>query len=102
MSLIEAQREDLNNSFTFPTNKMISNIRTATISAKGQIAIPKEARKKAGFKEGSKIAIITHENHVELRLLSQFSEAMATAIASEHVLAKDWNTPEEDEAWKDL
>lgn len=101
MSLIQ-QREDLNNSFTFPTSKMMTDIRTATISAKGQIAIPKEARKKAGFKVGSKVVIITHKDHVELRSLSQFSEAMATAIASEHVLAKDWNTPEEDEAWKDL
>ena len=27
---------------------------------------------------------------------------LATAIASEKVLAKDWDTKEEEEAWKDL
>src|SRR5437868_132447 len=27
---------------------------------------------------------------------------MATAFASEHVLAREWLTPEEDEAWRDL
>lgn len=29
-------------------------------------------------------------------------EALATMIASESVLAREWNTPEEDEAWADL
>lgn len=28
--------------------------------------------------------------------------SLATMIASEAVLARDWDTPEEDEAWKDL
>lgn len=30
------------------------------------------------------------------------AEALATMIATERVLAKEWNTPEEDEAWADL
>jgi len=29
-------------------------------------------------------------------------EKIETHFASETVLAKEWNTPEEDEAWKDL
>jgi prevent-host-death family protein len=29
-------------------------------------------------------------------------EALATMIASERVLAREWDTPEEDEAWADL
>lgn len=29
-------------------------------------------------------------------------EKMETTILSEKVLAKDWNTKEEDEAWKEL
>ena len=81
---------------------MITAIRTATISTKGQIAIPKEARKKAGFKEGTKVAIITHKDHVELRPLTQLSEAMEAMLLSEPTLKKAWDTPEEDEAWKDL
>ncbi|MBM4030384.1 MAG: DUF2281 domain-containing protein [Planctomycetes bacterium] len=30
------------------------------------------------------------------------SEAFQTMLASEEVLARDWDTPEEDEAWADL
>jgi prevent-host-death family protein len=30
------------------------------------------------------------------------AEAVATMIASEQVLAKEWDTPEEDAAWADL
>ena len=29
-------------------------------------------------------------------------EAMAAMLASERVLARDWDTPQEDEAWQDL
>ena len=29
-------------------------------------------------------------------------ESLSRALVSEEVLAKDWDTPEEDEAWKDL
>lgn len=32
----------------------------------------------------------------------QQGEAMQTAYASESALAKDWNRPEEDQAWQDL
>lgn len=30
------------------------------------------------------------------------AETLSTMIASEQVLARDWNTPEEDAAWADL
>ena len=30
------------------------------------------------------------------------NEALATMFASERILAKDWDTPEEDAAWTDL
>ena len=102
MSSTDAQTQDLNTILTFPTSKMISDIRTATITAKGQIVLPKEARKKAGFKEGTKVAIITHKDRVELRPLPQFSEAMEAMLLSEPSFMKEWDTPEEDEAWKDL
>jgi hypothetical protein len=36
------------------------------------------------------------------RLKSGEADAMATAVASEEVLARDWLTPEEDAAWADL
>ena len=34
--------------------------------------------------------------------MKQISEKMFTAIASEKSLAKDWNSKENEEAWKDL
>ena len=77
-------------------------IKSATITEKGQIAIPRDIREVEGFKIGTKIAILAFEDHVELRPMKQISEKMATAIASEKALAKDWNSKEDDEAWKNL
>ena len=77
-------------------------IKTATITEKGQIAIPKNIRKLGGFKEGTKSAILAFGNRIELRPLKQFHEKMFTALASEESLAKDWLTKEEEEAWKNL
>lgn len=34
--------------------------------------------------------------------MKQINEKMTSAIASENVLAKDWNSKEDDEAWKNL
>lgn len=77
-------------------------IKSATITEKGQLAIPKDARNIEGFSTGSKIAILTFDDRIELRPLKYVSEKMKTAIASEKSLGKDWNSKEEDEAWKDL
>ena len=77
-------------------------IKSATITEKGQIAIPKHIRELEGFKEGSKIVILTYEDHIELRPMKKISEKMNNLIASEKVLAKDWNSKEDDEVWKNL
>ena len=77
-------------------------IKSATITEKGQIAIPKNIRKTEGFKTGSKVAILSFGDHVELRPMTQIRERMATAIASEKSLAKDWNSKEDEKAWKNL
>ena len=51
-----------------------------------------------------KIAVMYRHNsdRVELRPMKQVSEKLFPALVSEEVLAKEWNTKEEDEAWKDL
>ncbi|HJH30865.1 MAG TPA: AbrB/MazE/SpoVT family DNA-binding domain-containing protein [Methanosarcinaceae archaeon] len=77
-------------------------MKSGTITRKGQISIPKRIRDIEGFKEGEKIAIIAYDDRIELRSMKQVEESMQTAFASEKVLAKDWNAKEEDEAWKDL
>ena len=80
----------------------LMEIKTAKITEKGQIAIPKDIRAMGGFKEGSKVAILAFEDRIELRRMEQISEKMFTALASEKSLAKDWNSKEDDEAWKNL
>ncbi|MEK6886727.1 MAG: AbrB/MazE/SpoVT family DNA-binding domain-containing protein [Nanoarchaeota archaeon] len=83
-------------------------VKTAKITGKGQIAIPKDIRELEGFNEGDKIAVLAYEDHVELRPLKQLrkldfsKESMQTALASEKVLAKDWDSKEEDKAWSNL
>ena len=77
-------------------------IRTATVTEKGQIAIPKDIRKLEGFKEGSKVTILAFDDKIEVRSLKQFNEKMFPALMSEKALAKDWLSKEEDEAWKNL
>ena len=77
-------------------------MKTAKITEKGQIAIPKDIRKLEGFEQGSKIAILAFKDRIELRPLKKINENMLTALASEKVLARDWLTDEEDEIWKDL
>jgi len=81
---------------------MVKEIKTVKITEKGQIVIPKIIRMLAGFKEGSRISLIAYDNKIELRPMEQISEGLSRALLSESVLAKDWNTTEEDEAWKDL
>ena len=80
----------------------LKEIKTITITEKGQIAIPKILRDLNGFCVGSKISLLAFDDKIELRPLSQITKKLETAIASEASLKKDWLSKEEDEAWKDL
>ena len=77
----------------------IINMKTATITEKGQISIPKEVRVK-NFKKGSKVVILAFSDRIEIRPMKQISKKVETALASERSLAKDWD--KEDKVWKDL
>ncbi|MFH1053816.1 MAG: AbrB/MazE/SpoVT family DNA-binding domain-containing protein [Candidatus Woesearchaeota archaeon] len=83
-------------------NNNIMEIKTATVTSKGQVCIPNLARSMKGFKEGSKVTILVYKDHIELRPIKQISDGLFSALASEEALGKVWNTKEEDEAWKDL
>jgi AbrB family looped-hinge helix DNA binding protein len=85
---------------TFLTSNAMQliEIKSATITEKGQIAIPKDARQIKGFRKGSKIAVLAFDDHIELRPMSQ----LENAIASEKSLAKQWNSKEDEKAWKNL
>ncbi len=84
-------------------------MKTATITEKGQIAIPKDIRRIKGFKTGERIAIMAFDDHIELRPLEQVKEKLEfarekimTALLSEKSLAKDWMSKEDEKAWKNL
>ena len=85
-------------------NEEIKDIRTATITQKGQICIPNVARNLAGFREGTKISVVVFNDRVELRPLKKekMNDAMLCMLASEKALAKNWMSKEDEEAWKDL
>ena len=80
----------------------LMEVKTATITDKGQISIPKDIREIEGFTEGSKIAILAFEDRIELRPIKQVSDSMFTALASEKALAKDWLSKEDEKTWKNL
>ncbi len=81
----------------------IKEIRTIKITDKGQVCIPREAREMVGFEEGSKINLIVYADKVELRPMKKgVSDAMMAMLASERVLAKNWLSKKDEEAWKDL
>lgn len=77
------------------------DMKTSTITGKGQIVIPKELRSEAFF-EGSKVAILSYDDHIEIRPLKELDEKLYTMYASQDALGEHWNSKEEDEAWKDL
>jgi AbrB family looped-hinge helix DNA binding protein len=76
-------------------------MKTATITSKGQISIPAGIRD-SGFKEGSKVAVLAYKDRIEIRPIKQLKKAIETVLASENALSKDWNSKEEDEAWQYL
>ena len=82
----------------------IQDIKTATITSKGQICIPNVARNLVGFKEGTKISIIVYNDRVELKPMKKenINDALFCMLASEEILAKNWLSKEDEEAWKDL
>lgn len=85
-------------------NEEIKEIKTATITQKGQICIPNTARTLAGFKEGTKVSILVYQNRVEIRPLkkTKLNDALLCMAASKKALAKNWLSKEDEEAWKDL
>ena len=77
-------------------------VKTSTITGKGQIAIPRDIREIEGFKEGTKVAILAFKDRVELRPLKQLNDKLLNALASEKSLSKDWLSKEDEKAWKRL
>ena len=73
---------------------MTTTIKTAKISSKRQITIPKDF---TAFREGKKALLIGKDGKIIIKPLPEdFDE---TTILSEKSLAKSWNSKEDDEAF---
>ncbi len=80
------------------------------VSSRGQIVIPEHIRKKYHIKKGTRLVlqergaalVLKKEIDVEKMLRAMSAEDRDWLLLVEQSLAKEWNTPEEDAAWKDL
>ena len=70
-------------------------IDTTKMSSRGQVVIPLDMRK--DIKEGDKLIVIRKNDEIILK-----KNISDLALLSEESFAESWDTPEEDEAWKDL
>lgn len=80
---------------------VLVDVKTSTITSKGQIVIPKDLRGDT-FLEGSKVAILSYGDRIEIRPLKELDEKLYTMYASQDALGEYWNSKGEEEAWKDL
>src|SRR6056297_2936610 len=83
--------------FTFFTSQMIETIRTAKISSKRQITLPKEFSQ---FKPGEKTLIIAKNGEVTIKPMPK--NISETALLSEAALEEAWNSKEDEEAFSYL
>ena len=77
------------------------NQKVSVVDRRGRLTIPGSIRKKMGVKEGDIFLIREEEGRIVCEKIS-ISSSFQMMQASERVLSRDWDTPEEDEAWKDL
>jgi AbrB family looped-hinge helix DNA binding protein len=81
------------------------------VSSRGQIVIPENVRKRNGIKKGIRLILQERNNELVLKKESDVEkqliklgkkEELDWLLVAEKSLAKDWLSPEEDEAWKNL
>ncbi|MFH1650396.1 MAG: AbrB/MazE/SpoVT family DNA-binding domain-containing protein [Candidatus Woesearchaeota archaeon] len=77
------------------------DIKTVTITDKWQVAIPKKARESGGFSKNRQAVILSYPHRLIIMSEDEF-EKMYPALMSEKSLARDWLSPEDEAAWKDL
>ena len=83
------------------------NVKTITLSSKGQNCIPKEIRNEVKFKDNEKLIIIADKNQIIIRKTTDFlkklklnSESITNMLLSEKTL-KDWDN-KYDEQWNNI
>ena len=71
----------------------------ARIGARGQITIPKRVRVMADLSAGDTLAFEVKEGHLVVRKMPVAQDAYLHAL--EHTL-DEWNSLQDEEAWRDL
>lgn len=71
----------------------------ARIGARGQTTIPKRVRVAADLKTGDTLAFEVQADHLVVRKMPVAQDAYLRGL--EHTL-DEWNSPEDEEAWRDL
>ncbi|MBU2477004.1 AbrB/MazE/SpoVT family DNA-binding domain-containing protein [Candidatus Micrarchaeota archaeon] len=85
----------------------MSDVGVVTVSERGQIVLPKKTRDELKVKKGTKLLLVEIEGKITLSKVDDLikekenSEGIATYIASEKSLKKDWGY-KGDEVWDDL
>ncbi len=71
----------------------------AKITAKGQTTIPKAIRDAAHLRTGDVIAFEVEGDHLVVRKINGAADGYLRGIES---AMQEWNSAEDDEAWRDL
>ena len=71
----------------------------ARITAKGQMTIPKKVRETAHLSAGDLVAFVVEDDRVQFRKVVPGGDEYLRAIQG---TLGEWNSPEDEEAWRDL
>ena len=72
---------------------------TSRLSSKGQVTIPKDIREAIGLQPGNMIAYEVQNGSVILRRVEAFDAAFHEALSK---TLEEWDSPEDEEAFRDL
>jgi antitoxin PrlF len=72
------------------------------LTSKYQTTIPVEIRRRLGLEEGDLVEFVVEGNAVSLKKAHpQIDDSVAFKLTQNHAM-RDWDTPEDDEAFRDL
>jgi len=72
---------------------------SSRLSSKGQVTIPKDIREAIGLEPGNMIAYEVQDGSVILRRVEAFDAAFHEALSK---TLEEWDSPEDEEAFRDL
>ena len=72
----------------------------ARVTAKGQATIPKRIREAAHIREGDMLAFDLDSNN--LITIKRIEPAINIELSALQATLSEWNSPQDDEAWRDL